>query len=254
MSEIESEKTENAKQNDNCGEKKKANSQKSKLKPKEDNLPKRDKLWSENEIKKLIVLRTESNDNFLKATSHETLWNAIAKDMAGIDSTQCKNKWKALKRKYIEVVDKKNKTGNGPVHWPWFDQFDKLYGAKDNTNPVIVKSQNGVLTSNVDENKKVTTSTKKKRCKEETATAAATATGTSDQEDEDKKDDNPEDGDQSFEEQIPGRVGRAKRSAVLEFLTTWTMDRKEEIAEREAQKEKRHESKMARLDRLIDKL
>ncbi|XP_048745245.2 uncharacterized protein LOC125658123 [Ostrea edulis] len=95
-------------------------------------------VWNESEERFLIDLRLQREERFLGTKSHDFLWGEISSEMKKngihVSKTQLINKWKALKKKYKEVNDENNKTGNQKHSWKYFDQFSEVYGNKASTN------------------------------------------------------------------------------------------------------------------------
>ncbi|XP_071120924.1 uncharacterized protein [Mytilus edulis] len=93
--------------------------------------------WTQSEEVLLITLRSDIESKFVGAKAHETLWNEIQKKMekqgVKISVAQIINKWKNMKKRYKEVIDANNKTGNNAVSWKHYDKFNELYGNKAST-------------------------------------------------------------------------------------------------------------------------
>ncbi|CAC5390386.1 unnamed protein product [Mytilus coruscus] len=93
--------------------------------------------WTQSEEVLLITLRSDIESKFVDVKSHETLWNEIQKTMekqgVKISVAQIINKWKNMKKRYKEVIDANNKTGNNAVSWKHHDNFNELYGNKAST-------------------------------------------------------------------------------------------------------------------------
>ncbi|XP_062587937.1 uncharacterized protein LOC134249618 [Saccostrea cucullata] len=98
-------------------------------------------VWTENEEKCLIDLRLQREEKFTGTKSHDSLWGEIANEMKKnniqVSKTQLINKWKALKKKYKEINDENNKTGNKKHSWKYLDQFSEVYGNKASTKVAI---------------------------------------------------------------------------------------------------------------------
>ncbi|XP_069103545.1 uncharacterized protein [Argopecten irradians] len=130
-------------------------------------------VWTDTEERLLIHLRCAREEKFLSSKAHDTLWNEISSEMkrknTNVTKIQLINKWKNLKKKYKEVIDKNKKTGNARVTWKFYEEFNEIYGNKasthpsycidtSNTNPVTI----GNLTS-TDDLPKLATTQKRKR-------------------------------------------------------------------------------------------
>lgn len=141
--------------------------------------------WTEKEEKLLMTIRGDMEDAFNGTKQHDTLWGKIVKQMnqegVTVSSKQVINKWKNLKKKYKEVIDSNNHTGNNRCTWKHFDAFNRLYGNKASTMPCVMvdtskKSGNVVVEkfSTADEDAPGTSSSTKpgkesvKRMKKET--------------------------------------------------------------------------------------
>lgn len=90
----------------------------------------------------MITLRSDMDDKFFNSKQHDTLWNEILKKMkeegVSVSRQQVINKWKNLKKKFKEIVDSNNKTGNNPTKWKHFQRFNQLFGNKASTNPAVI--------------------------------------------------------------------------------------------------------------------
>lgn len=53
---------------------------------------------------------------------------------------QCENKWKDLKRKYMETKDHNNKSGNDPKTCKFYDELEEILGEKPCVKPIAVAS------------------------------------------------------------------------------------------------------------------
>lgn len=80
------------------------------------------------------------DSQFHQSKNHEVLWSRIT-DMlnsAGVKVTkaQVMNKWKNMKKKYREVLDANNKTGNSPTTWKYLEDFNRIFGHKASSTAV----------------------------------------------------------------------------------------------------------------------
>lgn len=91
-------------------------------------------IWTEEEEKLLITSREEMDDEFHKLKNHEVLWTRITRNIyyngVKVTRSQVMNKWKNLKKKYREVLDENNKTGNQRITWRHLKSFNKIFGHK----------------------------------------------------------------------------------------------------------------------------
>ena len=53
----------------------------------------------------------------------------------GVTSQQCSNKWKSLKRSYMETIDHNTKTGEAPKSCKYYPELNQLFGNKPSTKP-----------------------------------------------------------------------------------------------------------------------
>lgn len=99
------------------------------------------------EVKK----ETEFNGNKV----HKSLWEKISKELStfGVtaSSTQCSNKWKAMKREYKKTVDDNSRTGAEKKTCPFYEEFNELYGNKSETRPSYVMSSSKSESVAIDE-------------------------------------------------------------------------------------------------------
>lgn len=51
---------------------------------------------------------------------------------------QCENKWKDIKRKYIETKEHNSKSGNNPKTCKFYDELDEILGEKPCVKPITV--------------------------------------------------------------------------------------------------------------------
>jgi len=97
------------------------------------------KIWKESEEEMLIDMRMAAEEQFISSKNHEVLWKKITDNLNNeidgeVTKSQVINKWKSLKKKFKEVVDANNKSGNEKVEWKYLDKFSELYGHKAATN------------------------------------------------------------------------------------------------------------------------
>lgn len=98
-------------------------------------------IWNENEERLLLQLRFDDEKNFKSQKNHDVLWGKIADKLntegVNVTKVQAMNKWKTLKKKYKEVVDENNKTGNQKTTWKYYEIFNKEFGNKAGTKASI---------------------------------------------------------------------------------------------------------------------
>ncbi|XP_061173503.1 uncharacterized protein LOC133182664 [Saccostrea echinata] len=94
-------------------------------------------IWTIAEEKRLIDCRLSKEEDFCSNKSHDSLWQAITKELNGegmkLTKQQIINKWKSLKKKYKEINDHNSKTGTDRMDWKHKEAFDRAYGNKAST-------------------------------------------------------------------------------------------------------------------------
>lgn len=55
-------------------------------------------------------------------------------------SIQCENKWKDIKRKYMETKDHNNTSGNDPKTCKFYEELEEILGEKPCVKPVAIAS------------------------------------------------------------------------------------------------------------------
>lgn len=77
------------------------------------------------------------------------VWEKISLDLAkhGIQkaATKCDEKWRNLKNNYEKVLKEKQRTGNRPQSWKYFDMLHDIYFRSPQFNPVCVVSSTGLV-------------------------------------------------------------------------------------------------------------
>lgn len=100
-------------------------------------------MWNKKDTQKLFDVRRKKKD-FNSSKVHKLLWESIAKELAAVGvtatTTQCMNKWKALKREYNKTVDHNAQTGSDKKLCPFYEEFCELYGHKSGTRPTYTMS------------------------------------------------------------------------------------------------------------------
>jgi hypothetical protein len=96
-------------------------------------------VWKESKERFLIDLRLQRK-KVCGTKSHDILWGKIALEMkiwgVYVSKAQLINKWKALKKKYKEINDENNKTGN-KNSWKYLEQFGEVYRSKASTKVAV---------------------------------------------------------------------------------------------------------------------
>lgn len=92
---------------------------------------------------KLIKLRFYCYDNLVSTFQ---VWDMIAaefrKDGFTFNATQCENRWKYIRGKYIKKKDNasKSNTGGEYYNFEYFDEIDEILGNKPNVSPKFLVS------------------------------------------------------------------------------------------------------------------
>ncbi|XP_071577461.1 uncharacterized protein [Temnothorax nylanderi] len=103
--------------------------------------------WKDdNEVKCLIHL-WQDHENHFKTMKSRDVWSLISKDLIKTNPEwkqkthiQCENKWKDIKRKYMETKDHNNKSGNDPKTCKFYEDLDEILGEKPCVKPVSLAS------------------------------------------------------------------------------------------------------------------
>ncbi|KAK6178292.1 hypothetical protein SNE40_013095 [Patella caerulea] len=99
--------------------------------------------WSESATKAMLSMRLSMNKEFQKARAHSLLWKKVVQAVKKQDpdfeatETQCVNKFKAIKKQYVQCVDHNSKTGNDPITCKFYDEFDEVFGTSDSAKPLF---------------------------------------------------------------------------------------------------------------------
>jgi len=127
--------------------------------------------------------------------------------------TQCENKFKELRKKYVKVKDHNKQSGNSPMMCKFFNEFEEVLGDKPYVQPVA-------LASNLKKQSNISSSQD------------------SDTEDQSSKDES--DGSK-----------KVKQTRVQRELGKWSTALREDAKQREEAKEQRHKELIAASDRAI---
>lgn len=131
--------------------------------------------------------------------------------------TQCENKFKELRKKYVKVKDHNKQSGNSPMTCKFFNEFEEVLGDKPCVQPVV-------LASNL-----------RKR---------STISQNSDTEDRSSKDDSSKDEENDRKKKI-------KKTRVQRELSEWSIGLREDAKRREEAKEQRHKELVSASDRAV---
>ena len=98
-------------------------------------------VWLDKEIVALLDVRLDMETDFNKCKNHMQLWRCIADKLNSmglqVTVTQARDKFNALKKKWKEVVDHNNKSGNDRKDWKYMDHFDNVFGNRASAQPVV---------------------------------------------------------------------------------------------------------------------
>lgn len=96
-----------------------------------------DEHWEDKKIRLLLNLYLQNIDKFRNPKiKKKNVWVDIA-NAVGKGPENCDKKFRNLKQTYIRLLKKKNRTGLGPVRWPYFDIFEELFSANGEYQPEI---------------------------------------------------------------------------------------------------------------------
>ena len=105
--------------------------------------------WSDESVKLLIALYQEHERKFAGVNyKNKSVWEIIAARMRGKGYcrptwVQCSNKWKQLKKNFVEVEDDKRTTGRGKKTCKFQEELGNILGYKPGVNPVATASNSG---------------------------------------------------------------------------------------------------------------
>jgi len=79
---------------------------------------------------------------------HEEVWqdisDALAKEGYYFSHLQCEDKWKYLKKLYVDTVDKNKESGIAENTYSYFKEFHEIYGKSHSVNPPALASNRTV--------------------------------------------------------------------------------------------------------------
>lgn len=78
-------------------------------------------------IKMICLNKTRLTQHF--GTVFQMIWRNM------VISQQCSNKWKSLKRSYMETIDHNTKTGEAPKSCKYYSELNQLFGNKPSAKP-----------------------------------------------------------------------------------------------------------------------
>ena len=172
----------------------------------------------------------------------------------GVTSQQCSNKWKSLKRSYMETIDHNTKTGEPPKSCKYYSELNQLFGNKPSTKPdFTLHSSESSDCSTSSSNKKAA----QKLVGENKQQSAQKLVSENKHQSKNCSDASGSD-DNEFNIVAPKKkqmiVGREKRksSSMIDFLTEYKEEQKEDRKKNEDILERHHQEKMKRFDRYLD--
>lgn len=106
--------------------------------------------WTNESVKLLIALYQEHERKFADINyKNKSVWEIIAVGMReeGYCPTwvQCSNKWKQLKKSFVEVEDKKRATGRGKKTCKLYEELSNILDYKPGVNPGATASSSGKM-------------------------------------------------------------------------------------------------------------
>ena len=109
------------------------------------------KMWTNQETKLLFFKRINNDKQFNSSKRHQTLWSSISSELLneqGLNATpkQCENKFKSLKREYKATLDHNNRSGSNVKTFPFYEEFNNLYGYKASWKPGFTLSSTSIPT------------------------------------------------------------------------------------------------------------
>lgn len=82
---------------------------------------------------------------------HEEIWqdiaDALAKEGHNFSHLQCEDKWKYLKKIYVETKDKNKESGTPENTCPYFNELDEIYGKSHSVKPLALASNQTITSS-----------------------------------------------------------------------------------------------------------
>ncbi|XP_018365960.1 PREDICTED: trihelix transcription factor GTL1-like [Trachymyrmex cornetzi] len=93
-----------------------------------------------------LIHHYKANMHVMNSNSkrHEEIWqdisDALAKEGYYFSHLQCEDKWKYLKKVYIETVDKNKESGTAENTCPYFKEFHDIYSKSHSVNPPALAS------------------------------------------------------------------------------------------------------------------
>lgn len=101
--------------------------------------------WSHTAILLLLQLWDQHQESFVSPkTKKKTIWQKIARLLSEsghvVSWAQAESKWKNLTKRYRDVIDHNNTSGNSKKTCAYFNEISDIYGYKPNVNPIMISS------------------------------------------------------------------------------------------------------------------
>ena len=148
-------------------------------------------IWSKKAVTRMLQLyledrfRDKFNDRFSKK---KQVWDELVKALnadlmlaAPVTGEHCDTKFRILKKKYLDCIEKNNKTGASPKYCDHYELLDEIWGCSDQATPKAIgsslkglqkKCKYKVDQEGNDENEDEPTPTSRKRNRKSTSAAA----------------------------------------------------------------------------------
>ena len=193
---------------------------------------------------------------FRGSKSHTVLWGQITRTLTDMGMTftrgQCLNKFKLLKRQWKACVDHNSKTGNDRKTSPFMEDFGRVYGTRAGTQPAYTMAS----TSKVSTNSIVTVDTRPTQKDNVEINNNNTMKDRPPKNDKVRDEQCPADVAKNTADKVGGKMRPIPRVNARSATTSWMQGYEARLnarrEETEEKKQKRHEDKMALLDRLVD--
>lgn len=106
------------------------------------------KAWDRKETDLIVSLRMDQDEYFQRAKPHGRMWKDITGNIqrkrCKVTFYQCSNKWKSLKRAYVETVHSDSNSGNIAKTCPYNDDYI-CFNTYANTNPALAHRTHYIL-------------------------------------------------------------------------------------------------------------
>lgn len=103
--------------------------------------------WKDDDEVKCLIYLWRDHQNSFKIMKNREVWSLISRELKKTTPewemktpTQCENKWKDIKRKYMETKDHNNKSGNDPKTCKFYEELEEVLGEKPCVKPVSIAS------------------------------------------------------------------------------------------------------------------